>query len=43
MKWADIIVLILIAICVIISIIYIRRKKSCCGNCSQCKNINKCK
>lgn len=43
MNWADIIILALIALCIVVSIIYIRRKKTCCGDCSQCKHVDKCK
>ena len=43
MNWSDVIVIILIAMCVVISVKYIRRKKTCCKNCNQCKHINKCK
>jgi len=43
MNWADVIVLALIAFCVVLSIIFIKRKKSCCGDCSCCGKSENCR
>lgn len=42
MKFADILLLIILAVCVAGAIIVIRKKKGCCSNCSECSKAGTC-
>jgi hypothetical protein len=43
MKFADIIMIAIIAACVVGAIIVIRKKKGCCSDCSACDRADQCK